>query len=174
MAPQISYRVSLSAGLSFILAGTASAFCPPPPAVLKPQPGEIYGCPVYSSAAPGKFWFSDFVVPFDNNLYGFYVDVQIDNTGKVTAGGLDVNGQPPMRGRELQATQIAGIAVQNWMMTQLGNAQGLDYALTGITFTPTGTITGTSPDGPVITGGAVFQSPDGPVNIVTGRIRQGY
>ena len=142
-----------------LAAGPASAFCPDPPAVLKPQPGEVYGCPVFARTTPGKFWFSDFVVPFDNNLYGFYVDVQLDNRGKVTAGGFDLDGKPPMRGRSNQANQITAIAAQNWTMTQLGNAWGIDFALTPVTFTPTGTS---------------FPSPDGPVIIIAGGIRQGW
>ena len=78
-----------SAAFLFGSASAVLAFCPEPPPVLKPGPGQLYGCPVYGHTANGKFWFSDFVVPFDNNLYGFYVDAQFDDKGNVIGGALD-------------------------------------------------------------------------------------
>jgi hypothetical protein len=159
------YRISLSAAVSFILAGVASASCLPPPAVLKPGPGQVYGCPVYSHTANGKLWFSNFVETADNNLYGFFTDVQFDEIGNVTGGGLDVNGQAPMRGRSDQANQINAIVTQNWALIQWSNAFQTDMALIGVTFT--------------LSGGQ-FDTPDGaqgthqPALIITGGIKQGF
>jgi hypothetical protein len=142
--------LSLGSGLGLILAGEAGAFCLPPPKVLAPGPGQVYGCPVYSHTANGKFWFSNFVETADNNLYGFFVDAQFDAAGKVIGGGLDVNGQAPMRGRSDQANQINAIVTQNWALIQWSNAFQTDMALIGVTFTLSGGQFATSDGDPAL------------------------
>ena len=149
-----------SAAFLFGSASAALAFCPEPPPVLKPGPGQVYGCPVYSHTTNGKFWFSDFVVPFDNNLYGFYVDSQFDDKGNVIGGALDLNGEPPMRGRAIQANQINTIVSQNWLITQWSNAFGTDLALIPVTFT--------------LAGGQFSTSDGQPALLITGGIKQGF
>ena len=118
---------TLTAATSMLAISSAAIASCPISKVLEPLPGEVSGCPVYSSInANGQFWFSDFAEPADNNLYGF---------------------QAPAP--SAQVSMINAITSQNYMLIQLGNAWSIDFALTPVTFTPTAGTFSTA-DGPVI------------------------
>ena len=85
-------------------------------AVLKPEPGQVAGCPTYVHTTPGKVWWR---LVADNNLYGVLTTV---------ADATD---------RKLEANQITAIAAHNWTLTQLSNAWGVNFPLAPVKFTLT-------------------------------------
>ena len=101
--------------------GIKQGFLPPDAvcqlsAVLKPEPGQVAGCPTYVHTTPGKVWWR---LVADNNLYGVLTTV---------ADATDLN---------LEANQITAIAAHNWTLTQLSVAWGVNFPLTPVKFTLT-------------------------------------
>jgi hypothetical protein len=128
---------------ALLLAATTTATeagCLPAPKYNSPGPGQIYGCPVYTGTSNKNFWFSISVETIDNKLYGFALDTNAHNAS---------------------AKQIADISVMNWKIVQETNAYGIDFAMVGITFSPTNSTLPETDYGD-------------PIYLITGDIRQGF